>query len=47
MRYEISPKNNVNHGTMLSVRIPVVDVDWTALYTLEEDRPDFILKMIC
>ena len=43
MRYEISPKNNVNHGTMLSVRIPVVDVDWTALYTLEEDRPDFIV----
>ena len=43
MIYEILNKSDFSAGASLSVKIPEHEVDRKALYTIVEDRPDFIL----
>jgi len=43
MIYEIQRKNDMITGSVLIVRIPVEDLDRKALYTIQEDKPGFIL----
>jgi len=43
MNYEIQSKNDFITGSYLVIKIPESDVDKNALYTIQSDRPDFIL----
>jgi len=43
MIYEIHSKNDLVAGTTLTVRIPGAELDRKALYTLQADRPEFVL----
>jgi len=43
MNYEIQNKSDFMTGSYLIVRIPENEVDKNALYTIQADRPDFIL----
>ena len=43
MNYEIQSNNDLLSGASLTVRIPENELDRKALYTIQEDRPDFML----
>ena len=43
MIYEIQTKNDFITGSSLVIKIPESDVDKNALYTIQSDRPNFIL----
>ena len=43
MIYEIQSKSDFITGSYLIIRIPEKDLDRNALYTIQSDRPDFIL----
>ena len=43
MIYEIEMKNDMLTGSVLIVKIPEDDLDRKALYTIQEDKPGFIL----
>ena len=43
MIYEILSKNNIVTGASLTVTIPEEDLDRKALYTIQEDKPEFLL----
>ena len=42
VKYEITAKNELN-GMVLTVRFPESDLDKKALYTLQDDMPDFLI----
>ena len=43
MIYEVHNRNDITSGAALVVRMPEEDLDKKALYTIREDRPNFIL----
>ncbi|MCL2166790.1 MAG: FHA domain-containing protein [Clostridiales bacterium] len=43
MIYEIQSKNDIIAGSSLIIKIPEEDLDQKALYTIQEDRPAFLL----
>lgn len=43
MDYQIVEKEHINEGRILTVQIPVEQLDKNALYTMEEDLPSFII----
>ena len=43
MIYDIQSKSDILTGTSLIIKIPEEDLDRKALYTILEDKPDFIL----
>ena len=43
MKYEVQCKNDFLTGLSLAVKIPEIEVDRNALYTIQADCPDFIL----
>ena len=47
MIYEIRSNSDLLSGETLIVKIPEQDLDRKALYTLKEDKPDFILPFCC
>lgn len=46
MRYEIQSKNDLS-GVTLVTRFPEEDLDRKALYTIQADRPDFLIPFHC
>ena len=43
MKYEIIAHNHVAQGAMLTINIPIEEVDAAALLTISKDPPDFLL----
>ncbi len=43
MEFQIREKDDINEGSILTVRIPEEQLDRNALYTMEEDRPAFVV----
>jgi len=46
MIYEIESKNDFLTGASLVVRIPEKELDKKALYTIQADKPGFILPFL-
>ena len=43
MKYDIKTNSDLFSGSSLTIMIPEEDIDKKALYTIQKDRPDFIL----
>ena len=47
MKYEIQEEYDLEKGLMFRVMFPEEDVDKKALYTVQNDMPDFLIPFKC